>query len=363
MSRLPSFPFTPGVFIFDDQSLVFIDDIARRQTGCPADASLPECRRIIAPVMDAVRAHPSDTVAVDLHADGADALSAAESGGDAARRVQASADRSNGMQVVRVWTESDAQRAHRLEADDAFHQDVQPVYRAFAHDARNPIVASQLQLGILRELDAETVSDRSRSIADTLERHMESMSDGISLLINELAPASDTSPTDVLVAMDQVRRLVLPYAKRKSVAVEARTDAAEVFTSAPTRGLKRAVLGYLARLLAHATPGDQVELHVDPAASNPADSETAASESAPEITEAAPRGTEAAPWGTEAVPQITEAMPRITITAPGLVSTSERSRSAARLLRLDADRMNAHVRVESADGGTRVQLTLPPARD
>ena len=331
MSRPSSSSLTPGVFIFSDRSLVFIDDVARQQTGCPADASLPECERTVAPILDAVRAHPSNTATVNLpasrQADGTNTSGPrgiVETDEEVTRKVRASADVSNGMHVVRVWPESDAQRAQRLKADEAFRHAVRPVYRAFAHDARNPIVASQLQLGILRELDAEMLEDRSRSIADTLERHMESMSDGISLLIDELAPESDTAPADVLVVVDQVRQLVLPYAKRKSVAVEARTDAAEIYTSASAHRLKRAVLGYLARILGDASTGDRIDLHVDLSASTGA--------------------------------------PELTITAAEVTSTSERARSAAKALRFDVDQLNARVRIDALDGGTRVRLTLPPAR-
>lgn len=287
--------------------------------------------RIVTPVLDAVRAHPSDTATVNLpanrQADGTNTPSTGKAVGaenKIARKVRASVDISDGMHVVRVWAESDAQRAQRLEADEAFRHAVRPVYRAFAHDARNPIVASQLQLGILRELDAEMLEDRSRSIADTLERHMASMSDGIALLIDELAPESDTAPADVLVVVDQVRQLVLPYAKRKSVAVEARTDAAEIHTSASAHRLKRAVLGYLARLLGDARTGDRIELHVDPAGSAGA--------------------------------------PELTVTAPEVTCTSERARSAAKALRFDVEQLNAHVRIDDPDDGTRLRLTLPPAK-
>ncbi len=229
-------------------------------------------------------------------------------------------DKRGDLNVIRLWQEDEAQRTEALRRDAEFAEIVRPIYRAFAHDARNPIVASQLQLGILRELDAEALEERRESLADTLERHMESMSTGISILIEELAPSPDAPPVDVLAVIDRVRRLALPYAQNQSAVVEARTGSADLYTSAPEEGVKRALLGYLARLLPHADPGNRIEIRVDRSDS-------------------------------------TE--PVVLLTAEGLSATDDLARSTVKALERDAQRCGIRVEADLSEDNTTVRLILP----
>jgi hypothetical protein len=256
---------------------------------------------------DAIR--PVDTSSSDAPSETADLTT-----------LRASIDERGDLNVVRLWREEEAQRTETLRRDAEFAEIVRPIYRAFAHDARNPIVASQLQLGILRELDVQALEERRASLADTLERHMESMSTGISLLIEELAPDPDAPPVDVLAVIDRVRRLALPYARNQSATVEARTGSADLYTSAPEEDVKRALLGYLARLLPHADPGNRIEIRVD---------------------------------------RSDAAEPVVLLTAEGLSATDGLARSTITALELDAQRCGAHVETDDAEDDTTVRLVLP----
>ena len=225
------------------------------------------------------------------------------------------------MKIVRLWDEAETQQTEMLCRDAAFAEIVRPIYRALAHDAHNPIVASQLQLGILREMDAEVLEERRTSLADTLERHLEAMSTGVSLLIEELAPTPAAPPVDVLAVIDRVRRIALPYAQSQSATVEARTGSAALYTSASEEDVKRTLLGYLARLLPHADPGNRIEIRVDRSASDTA--------------------------------------PVVLLTAEGLVATDELARSTMKALKADAERCGARVENDSTEDNTTVCLILP----
>ena len=286
-----------GILIFDNGSLVYMDPTARAQTGCPPDAPLEACEPRVRSILEDIGARPSNTLT-----------------------LRASVDERDDLNVVRLWIAEEAQQTEALRRDAAFAEIVHPILRAFAHDARNPIVASQLQLGILRELDAETLEKRRASLADTLERHMESMSTGISLLIEEIAPDPGAPPVDVLAVIDRVRRLALPYAQNQSATVEARTGSADLYTSAPEEDLKRALLGYLARLLPHADPGNRIKIRVDRSDS-------------------------------------TE--PVVLLTAEGLSATDDLARSTVKALERDAQHCGARVETAPSEDNTTVRLILP----
>lgn len=320
----------PGILIFDHGSLVYIDPTARAQTGCPPHAPLEACEPHVRPILDSIVSTSSNTLTLRVSANGADDAGTIRpvdvpSGDEpsepsTSETLRASIDERGDLNVIRLWQEEEAQQAEALRRDAEFAEVVRPIYRAFAHDARNPIVASQLQLGILRELDAEALEERRESLADTLERHMESMSTGIALLIEELAPDPDAPPVDVLAVIDRVRRLVLPYARNQSAAVKARTGSADLYTSAPEEDVKRALLGYLARLLPHADPGNRIEIRVE-------------------------------------LSDSTE--PVILLTAEGLSAADGLARSTIAALERDAQRCGARVETDATEDDTTVRLILP----
>lgn len=303
-----------------------MDPAAREQTGCAPDASLDACETRVRPIIEDLRTTPSNTLRVSVSpngAGGADAIRPVDaSSNDAgADTLRASMDEQGDMDIVRLWSEAETRQTEILRRNAVFAEIVRPIYRAFAHDARNPIVASQLQLGILRELDADALEERRTSVTDTLERHMEAMSTGISLLIEELAPDPAAPPVDVLAVIDRVRRLALPYARNQSATVEARTGSANLYTSAPEEDVKRALLGYLARLLPHADPGNRIEIRVDRSTS--------------------------------------ETAPVVLLTAEGLAATDELAQSTITALRVDAERCGARVENDSTEDNTTVRLILP----
>jgi K+-sensing histidine kinase KdpD len=307
-----------------------MDPTARAQTGCPPDASLEACEPRVRPILEDTGSRPSNMVMLRVSANGADdadAIRPVDPSSDApspedadSTTLRASLDVRGHLNIVRLWIEEKAQQTEALRRDAAFAEIVRPIYRAFAHDARNPIAASQLQLGILRELDTETLEERRASIANTLERHMESMNTGISLLIGEFAPDSGAPPVDVLAVINRVRRLVLPYARNQSATVKARTGSADLYTSAPEEDLKRALLGYLARLLPHADPGNRIEIRVDRSDS-------------------------------------TE--PVVLLTAEGLSATDDLARSTVKALERDAQHCGARVETDPSEDNTTVRLILP----
>lgn len=213
----------------------------------------------------------SNTLMVSISSNGIDGAGAIRPMDESSNSVglntlRALMDKRGDVDIVRLWNEAETQQTEVLRRDAAFVEIVRPLYRAFAYDVRNPIVASRLQIGILRELDAEALEERRTSLADTLGRQLEAMSTGISLLIDELAPNPKAPPVDVLAVIDRVRRLALPYAQNQSATVETRTRSAALYTSAPGRDVKRALLGYFARLLPHADPSNHIEIRVNQSA-------------------------------------------------------------------------------------------------
>ncbi len=231
------------------------------------------------------------------------------------------------LQIVQIRKEN---QTHRLTTDgpdattlpDAagYERALHPIYRAFAHDARNPIVASQLQLGILRELDGEDLADRSNRLADTLERHLDALSESLSLLVEELAPTESDGTSDVHAIVRRVGGLVKPYTRRESLSLKIPSADKAAFTQAQPTDVKKAVLGFLARLLPHADAGSRIVLDVD-----------------------------SAPTGGAVV----------ILTVGGVMGTSDAARSALSALEDDAERCGGEIETPLAEGGTRVRLTLP----
>ena len=321
-----SSPSAPGTLILNSGSLIYMDPAAREQTGCAPDASLEACEPRIRSIMEDLRTTSSNKhigSASSNGADGADAIRPVDASSEnvGSDTLRASVEDRGDMKIVRLWDEAETQQTEMLCRDAAFAEIVRPIYRALAHDAHNPIVASQLQLGILREMDAEVLEERRTSLTDTLERHLEAMSTGVSLLIEELAPTPAAPPVDVLAVIDRVRRIALPYAQSQSATVEARTGSAALYTSASEEDVKRTLLGYLARLLPHADPGNRIEIRVDRS-----DSDTA---------------------------------PVVLLTAEGLVATDELARSTMKALKADAERCGARVENDSTEDNTTVCPILP----
>jgi hypothetical protein len=311
-----------GLLVLSDDRIVSLNPHGRSLLGCAPDADLDTCRAAAAPVLDML-ASASLPFVFQLP-------SRPSSPPDDAppARLHVSGDAPDGdLQILQIRDADAVERADRRRADAEFSAVMQPIYRAFAHDARNPIVASQLQLGILRELDGETLAERAPTIAHTLDRHLTTMSDGISLLVDELAPDPDEAPTDVLTVIDDVRRLTLPYAHNKSAVVEARTGSADLYTYASAEGLQQTLLGFLARLLPDADSGNRIDLRAELDPHRGDDENT-------------PR-------------------PVITLTAHGLVPTADLATDAVNALRRDAARCGAKVEDAPMEGSTRVRLLLP----
>lgn len=311
-----------GLLVLSDDRVVSVNPHARSLLGCGPDEDLDACRAAAAPVLQMLMSaslpfvFQLSTQHPPTHNDAPPA------------RLHVSGDAPDGgLQILQLRDARAVDEADRLRAEAEFSTVMQPIYRAFAHDARNPIVASQLQLGILRELDGETLAERAPTIAHTLDRHLTTMSDGISLLVNELAPDPGEAPTDVLTVIDDVRRLTLPYAQNKSAVVEARTGSADLYTYASAEGLQQTLLGFLARLLPHADSGNRIDLRaeLDPQRGDGDDT---------------PR-------------------PVITLTAHGLVPTADLATDAVNALRREAARYGAKVEDAPMEGSTRVRLLLP----
>jgi len=240
-----------------------------------------------------------------------------------ARRLHVTAEPASGdMRILQVRTASTVQEAgeRRTAADHA--RAAHPIRRAFAHDARNPVIAGQLQTGILRELDAVDLAERAPAIAQTLDRHLSTASDGIAILVDELAPDPDDPPTDVLSVIDYVRRLTLPYARKQSATVEARTGTPDLQTRAPVVPLRRLLVGFLARLLPHAESGNRIDI----------------------------RATEEG-----------NGQPIITLVAHGLLPTATISRDAVDALMFDATRCDVEAEMLPHEDSTCVRLHLPLA--
>jgi len=233
------------------------------------------------------------------------------------------------LQIVQIREIDQADRpttdgpdATTLPGAADYERALHPIYRAFAHDARNPIVASQLQLGILRELDGPDLSERSNRLADTLERHLDALSESLSLLVGELAPPESDGASDVHASIRRVHGLLKPYARRESLSLEVLSadEEASVLTRVPSIHVKQAVLGFLARLLPHADAGSRIALDV-----------------------------ESAPTGESVV----------TLTVGGIASTTDAAQSALSALEHDAERCGGEVETRLVEGSTRVRLTLP----
>jgi len=351
-----------GILVYSSETLCYANDVARRLLS-PGDTSLEDSsleaiQQVARPLVEQRRKTaangPADAVTPSSATAGSSSTPDAPSATSAAipdvedrpsnhdgslasarfpRALTVTIDEANAgdeaLQIVQIREEkqdhrptTDGPDATTLPDAADYERALHPIYRAFAHDARNPIVASQLQLGILRELDGPDLSERSSRLADTLERHLDALSKSLSLLVEELAPTESDGGSDVHAIVRRVRGLLKPYARRESLSLEIRSadEGASVFTQVPSLHVKQAVLGFLARLLPHADAGSRIALAV-----------------------------ESVPTGESVV----------TVTVGGIASTTDAAQSALSALEHDARRCGGEVETRLVEGSTRVRLTLP----
>ncbi|NBC87537.1 MAG: hypothetical protein GVY25_15225, partial [Bacteroidetes bacterium] len=123
--------------------------------------------------------------------------------------------------------------------------------------------------------------------------------------------------------IDYVRRLTLPYARKQSATVEARTGTTDLQTRAPVVPLRRLLVGFLARLLPHAESGNRIDI----------------------------RATEDG-----------NGQPIITLVAHGLLPTATIARDAVDALMFDATRCDVDAETLPHENSTCVRLHLPPVQ-
>ena len=247
---VPSPPAPTGLLVYDsDGDLSYADDTARSLLECE-DGSLQACHEAAAPVADRAVSSP-------------DAPPYVTDGPVGRLLVQTDAVPNEKTIVVRLL---DAEAVTDLSAVVREHKRtalLEPLYRAYTHDARNPVIASQLQIGILRELDADALADRSERFADTIERHMNAVGDALTDLIDELVDRTNDPGASVNTVVERVARLAEPYARKRSTSIEVTLADADVTTRASLSEAKRALLGLTAHLLRSTGSGDTVCVDVE----------------------------------------------------------------------------------------------------
>lgn len=262
---VPSPPVPTGLLVYDsDGALSYADDTARSLLRCNG-ASREACRE----AADAVAERAVSTP---------DAPAYVTDGPAGRLLVQTDDVPEDGPLVVRLL---DAEAVTDLSAVVREHKRtalLEPLYRAYTHDARNPVIASQLQIGILRELDADALADRSERFADTIERHMNAVGEALTDLIDELVDRHDEPGASVNTVVERVARLAEPYARKQSTTIDVTLADEDVTTRASLSEAKRALLGLAAHVLGSAGNGDTVSIDVDadpsPDASDAASGET-----------------------------------------------------------------------------------------
>ncbi|PEN13473.1 hypothetical protein CRI94_09135 [Longibacter salinarum] len=305
-----------GILVLSGRDLLSLNTHARTLlTGSP-DADLQTCRTAARPILDRSEDASASSWTIDITR----GTSSRPTNGRLHVAIESAADE---VRIAELRSISMLEESKDRRAREAFDRAVKPIYRAFAHDARNPLIASQLQTGILRELDADALAERAPTIAQTLDRHLSGASEGISILVDELAPDPDDPPTDVLNVIDYVRRLTLPYAQKKSATVQARTMAADLYTRAPVVPLRRMLIGFLARLLPHAASGNRIEIQAEKDVGDEGGG------------------------------------PIITLTAHGLMPTADVVQEAIEAVMYDAFRCEAQGKTIPTENGTCIRILLP----
>lgn len=249
-SSVPSPPVPTGLLVYDsDGDLSYADDTACSLLGCD-DASHEACHDVASPVVERAVSTPSAAPYVT-------------DGPTGRLLVQTDPVSDDGPLVVRLL---DAEAVHDLSAVVRSHKRtalLEPLYRAYTHDARNPVIASQLQIGILRELDADALAKRSERFADTIERHLNAVGDALTDLIDELVDRNDDPAPSVNTIVDRVVRLAEPYARQRSTSIEVTLAEDDVATRTSLSEARRALLGLTAHLLGSTGNGDTVCIGVD----------------------------------------------------------------------------------------------------